>query len=196
MATVRLEISPTPAHVRTARLVAAAVARRSGIDEALLDEIRLAVGEACSRAVGLHRIHAPNVLVRLDLTDGPRFTVVVTDAISDELAPADLTLAAAAVPDPVALVAASSAGTGTAEDAELAEDSIAAGVGLALLAGLVDDLVIDHAPRTGHGQVSETGSGTKSGTVRVTSRPGEFSLAAGTSVRMSWPLHGLPRSQR
>jgi anti-sigma regulatory factor (Ser/Thr protein kinase) len=119
MATVRLEISPTPAHVRTARLVAAAVARRSGIDEMLLDEIRLAVGEACSRAVGLHRMHAPETLVTLELTDGPRFTVVVTDAVPQGLAAAELGLAGT-MPDPVALVAASSAGTGTAEDAEMA----------------------------------------------------------------------------
>ena len=42
---------PCPAHVRTARLVAVAVARRAGVDEDVLDEVRLAVGEACSRAV-------------------------------------------------------------------------------------------------------------------------------------------------
>jgi anti-sigma regulatory factor (Ser/Thr protein kinase) len=158
MATVRLEISPTPAHVRTARLVAAAVARRSGIDEVLLDEIRLAVGEACSRAVGLHRMHAPQTLVHVELTDAPRFTVVVTDAVPRDLAPTELGLAGA-MPDPVALVAASAAGTGSAEDAEIAEDSIAAGVGLALLAGLVDDLDVASAPHGG-----------------------------GTAVRMSWPL--------
>ena len=51
MATVELRFSALPAHVRTARLVAAAVARRAGVDEAVLDEVRLAVGEACSRAV-------------------------------------------------------------------------------------------------------------------------------------------------
>ena len=45
MATVELRFSALPAHVRTARLVAAAVARRSGVDEAVLDEVRLAVGD-------------------------------------------------------------------------------------------------------------------------------------------------------
>ena len=39
MATVQVEFTPLPAHVRTARLVATAVARRSGVDEALLDEV-------------------------------------------------------------------------------------------------------------------------------------------------------------
>lgn len=49
MATVELRFSALPEHVRTARLVAAAVARRAGVDEAVLDEVRLAVGEACTR---------------------------------------------------------------------------------------------------------------------------------------------------
>ena len=67
--------------MRTARLVATAVARRSGVDEALLDEVRLAVGEACSRAVEAHRLHCPAEPVRIALTDqAGRFEVEVTDA--------------------------------------------------------------------------------------------------------------------
>ena len=63
--------SGRPRHVRTARLVAVAVARRAGVDEALLDEIRLAVGEACARAVGaasLARRAGPSG----DVVDGAR----------------------------------------------------------------------------------------------------------------------------
>ena len=56
----RVRFTALPAHVRTARLVAAAVARRCGLDEAVLDEVRLAVGEACSRAVDA----APTALPR------------------------------------------------------------------------------------------------------------------------------------
>ena len=41
--------------MRTARLVGVAVARRAGVAEELLDEVRLAIGEACTRAVALHR---------------------------------------------------------------------------------------------------------------------------------------------
>ncbi len=80
MATVEMSFTPLPAHVRTARLVATAVARRSGVEEALLDEVRLAVGEACSRAVEAHQEHCPAEPVRVALTgtDG-RFEVVVTD---------------------------------------------------------------------------------------------------------------------
>jgi serine/threonine-protein kinase RsbW len=81
MATVEMSFTPLPVHVRTARLVATAVARRSGVQEALLDEVRLAVGEACSRAVEAHRARCPAEPVRIELTgaDG-RFEVVVTDA--------------------------------------------------------------------------------------------------------------------
>ena len=43
MATVRLSFSPAPVHVRTARLVGVAVARRAGVAEQLLDEVRLAM---------------------------------------------------------------------------------------------------------------------------------------------------------
>ena len=57
MPTVEVSFSALPAHVRTARLIAVAVARRAGVAEDLLDEVRLAVGEACSRAVELHQRH-------------------------------------------------------------------------------------------------------------------------------------------
>ncbi|CAM5693036.1 hypothetical protein STENM223S_08944 [Streptomyces tendae] len=80
MATVELRFSALPEHVRTARLVAAAVARRAGVDEAVLDEVRLAVGEACTRAVGLHQhvgITAP-VTVSL-IEEEKQFSIEVGD---------------------------------------------------------------------------------------------------------------------
>src|SRR5215813_3714818 len=79
MPTVRLSFSPAPAHVRTARLVAVAVARRAGVPEELLEEIRLAIGEACSRAVALHRTQGLSDLVDVAMDDGERFTVRVVD---------------------------------------------------------------------------------------------------------------------
>lgn len=51
MALVELRFPPDAGHVRTARLVASAVARRCGFDVEQVDEVRLAVGEACARAV-------------------------------------------------------------------------------------------------------------------------------------------------
>jgi anti-sigma regulatory factor (Ser/Thr protein kinase) len=47
MATVELKIPPLPVHVRTARLVGVAAGRRAGLDDVLVDELRLALGEAC-----------------------------------------------------------------------------------------------------------------------------------------------------
>jgi anti-sigma regulatory factor (Ser/Thr protein kinase) len=80
MATVEVTFTPLPAHVRTARLVATAVARRSGVDESLLDEVRLAVGDACWRAVEAHQRHCPAEPVRIEMTDqDQRFVVTVSD---------------------------------------------------------------------------------------------------------------------
>ncbi|MFF3173802.1 ATP-binding protein [Streptomyces sp. NPDC057900] len=82
MATVELRFSAQPEHVRTARLVAAAVARRAGVDEAVLDEVRLAVGEACSRAVGLHRSHGITAPVTVVLTEEEKsFSIEVGDEV-------------------------------------------------------------------------------------------------------------------
>ena len=80
MATVELQIAAVPAQVRTARLVAVAAARRLGIDEESVDELRLAVGEAAARAVALHAAECPDepVTVILD-DDAGRFAVTVLD---------------------------------------------------------------------------------------------------------------------
>lgn len=146
VATVELSFSALPAHVRTARLVAAAVARRSGVDEAVLDEVRLAVGEACSRAVHLHRRYCPDRPVTVTLVDDPEvFRVVVSDEApaddgTDEIGLSDLTDL--------------SSGAGDLDDV------VPPGVGLAVIAGLVDDVAVEQGGPDG-GQ--------------------------GMTVRMSWP---------
>jgi anti-sigma regulatory factor (Ser/Thr protein kinase) len=78
--TVALRFQAAPEHVRTARLVAVAVARRAGMDEVRLDEIRLAVGEVCARAVrrSLRSGKPGDVVVELE-DQGPTLDVVVTD---------------------------------------------------------------------------------------------------------------------
>lgn len=80
MATVELQIPPQPVHVRTARLVGVAAARRAQLPDALIDELRLALGEACSRAVALHAAHAPTspVVITVRDEDG-QLTVEVVD---------------------------------------------------------------------------------------------------------------------
>jgi serine/threonine-protein kinase RsbW len=139
MATVEVTFTPLPVHVRTARLVATAVARRSGVAESLLDEVRLAVGEACSRAVEAHMRHCPGQPIRVALTDdGERFEVVVTDAVPDaEHARPAGTVAADgdhAVPP------AAPAGFGDAAADDDVPLQLPAGVGLAVIAGLADDV--------------------------------------------------------
>jgi anti-sigma regulatory factor (Ser/Thr protein kinase) len=132
VATVELRFSALPAHVRTARLVAAAVARRSGVDEAVLDEVRLAVGEACSRAVHLHRQHCPDVPVSVTLVDDERaFSVAVTDEApqrqsDDEGQGALAELAAAAD-----------------VNADVDRDAVLPEVGLAVISGLVEDMAVE-----------------------------------------------------
>ncbi|GAB3206439.1 ATP-binding protein [Marinactinospora thermotolerans] len=182
MAIVQLTISALPAHVRTARLMATAVARRAGIAESALDEVRLAVGEACSRAVEAHRAHCPDQPIQLELIDsagplpatsshpggvapewgsgngdGPgRFEVVVSDrAPAKETADFPLDYH---VPDGV------SAFLGVPTPAG-GVSGLSPDVGLAVIIGLADEVSIE---------------------------PHDD----GTVVRMSWPLeHGGPVSR-
>jgi Histidine kinase-like ATPase domain len=162
MPTVRLSFTPAPAHVRTARLVGVAVARKAGVSADLFDEIRLAVGEACSRAVALHRQHGLPDLVEVLIEDDRDFTVRVTDR-----APIDAALGPA-LPDqldPVALLAQSpplnshDSASGDSAGVEAAtEEAVAVNMRLALLAGLVDEISV---------------------------RPADD--GPGTEVRMTWP---------
>lgn len=138
MATVEMSFTPLPAHVRTARLVATAVARRSGVDEALLDEVRLAVGEACSRAVEAHQEFCPREPVRVALTGtNGRFEVVVTDRV----AAGNGTPAGAAQPGSAAGGKGQPAGGGAGEAPGL-QPVGPAELGLAVIEGLADDVDI------------------------------------------------------
>ncbi|WP_283139777.1 ATP-binding protein [Rhizohabitans arisaemae] len=136
MATVELTFSALPAHVRTARLIATAIARRTGVPEAVLDEVRLAVGEACSRAVEAHRRHCPGQPIRIELRDDSgRFEVTVTDAApSDDLSvgmPADPFVNP---PHMFSRDGQSSLG--------VFPDSLTAGFGIAVIVGLADDVEV------------------------------------------------------
>lgn len=165
MPTVRLWFTPAAAHVRTARLVGVAVARRSGVAGDLFGEIRLAVGEACSQAVSRHQEHGIDDPVEVFLEDGDRFTVRVHDH-----APIDSPVGGALarpddLPDPVALIEApTGAAHGIDAASDTGEEEVAVGMRLALLAGLVHDLVV---------------------------RP--IDDGAGTEVRMTWPVRGTGR---
>ena len=121
MATVELRFSALPEHVRTARLVAAAVARRAGVDEAVLDEVRLAVGEACTRAVGLHQTVGISAPVKVLLIEEEKqFSIEVGDE-APHAVPGERTGAGPGDPD------------GEADEDEM---------GLAVISGLVDDVEV------------------------------------------------------
>lgn len=159
MPTVELLFSALPEHVRTARLVAAAVARRAGVDEAVLDEVRLAVGEACSRAVGLYRSSGTDRPVRVVLTEEEKkFSIEVGDKSPEaDDRPAD----AASVPSargdsPAEHPEPLPDGSSSSPDAAEAEDE--GQMGLAVISGLVDDVEV-------------------------------FSGEYGDVIRMSWPLN-------
>lgn len=125
MATVRLSFSPAPVHVRTARLVGVAVARRAGVREDLLDEVRLAIGEACTRAVALHRQYGLLDPVLVEMSDSGTYAVRVVDR-----APIEAGIGLAALDaDQLA-------------NESLNEDDLTTGVGFALLAGFVEDLQV------------------------------------------------------
>jgi anti-sigma regulatory factor (Ser/Thr protein kinase) len=147
MATVTLRLAPQRAHVRTARLVAVAMARRSGVSDEILDEVRLAVGEACGRAVQLHERHGMGDPVVVTMADDDRFEIQVQDQA------------------PLKAVDGTAPGTVPAQRpaSQDWEEPLDAGLGLALLDALVDDISVDH------------------------SLPGQ-----GTTVRMSWPIEARP----
>ncbi|MBW5482310.1 ATP-binding protein [Streptomyces bambusae] len=141
MAIVELRFSAQPEHVRTARLVAAAVARRAGVEEAVLDEVRLAVGEACTRAVGLHRSHGLTAPVRVVLTEDEKlFSIEVGDEVPGPPGSGDETVPGMdAALDP---------------DTEVEDD-----MGLAVISGLVDDVEVTSGESGGVIRMSWPASG-------------------------------------
>jgi serine/threonine-protein kinase RsbW len=158
MPKVELHISALPINVRTARLVAAALSRRMGLDAVVIDEVKLAVGEACSRAVSVHRsegVTEPIIVQFLDDYDVLEISVY-------DCGPAGALLPAsgeAAIDgsdggDPVAEeaanlleAAASSAQEPAYLEREVDVSSLAPRLGLAMIAGLVDDMSVED--RTG-----------------------------------------------
>jgi anti-sigma regulatory factor (Ser/Thr protein kinase) len=160
VATVELRFVALPAHVRTARLIAGVLARRAGVHEAVIDEIKLAVGEACSRAVGVHARSCPDEQVVVRGIDGvkdfaglPAFVLEVEDhGPTGEDVPRD---EAGGLRAAVALLDVDE----MAEPDSAADAQLPSGMRLAMIEGLVDNLQV--GPAEGR---------------------------QGTVVRMTWPL--------
>lgn len=139
MAAVDVQFSALPAHVGTARLVASAVARRSGLAEGVLDEVRTAVGEACARAVDLHQRFAPSEAVRMEISDDRgRLGITVIDAAIDRSA-SELDADGIGIGryDPESIA---ETGDLTAHDKAL--DFLPEGFGVAVIRALVDDVEV------------------------------------------------------
>lgn len=131
MAVVELSFVAHPAHVRTARQVAVAIARRSQVPDEVLDEVRLAVGEACGLAVMLQRQERPDDPVFLVFEDGAGLAVDVRSTAPLESATGDAALKLltdAIVPSP-----------------DMAE--LPVGAALAVLAELVPRLHVTTSPQ-------------------------------------------------
>lgn len=80
MPTASIAIPPQPEHVRVVRMVAGAAARRGGVPEEIIDEVRLAVGEAVARVVLRHRRAGVAADVLVSLRDDPEaFEVEIDD---------------------------------------------------------------------------------------------------------------------
>ena len=87
---ITVAIARDPALVRTVRLVAAAVARRTSQDEEFVEEVRLAVGEACALLVGQDVLPGPSpspVEVRMRVEDRLRVSVVAAGSVAAQDAP-------------------------------------------------------------------------------------------------------------
>ena len=154
MPKVELHISALPVNVRTARLVAAALGRRIGLDAVVIDEVKLAVGEACSRAVSVHRsagVSEPIVIRFRDDYDILEVSVLDCGPVGALLPGSGESGGAGAdAGDVVAEEAAQllEAATSSAQEPaylERAVDvaSLAPRLGLAMIAGLVDDMSVE-----------------------------------------------------
>ena len=85
---ISVSIARDPALVRTVRLIAAAVARRASADEEFVEEVRLAVGEACALMVGEDApAEAGPVTVRLSIGDRLNVSVKADGPVAMDDAP-------------------------------------------------------------------------------------------------------------
>lgn len=130
MTQVRLDVLPDAAYVRVARLVAVSMARLSGVDEGVVEDVRLAVGEACGRAVAAHLQHGLVEPVSLSFEGGRGLAASVVDRVG---------LPAARGHDAVALLLAASADRPGADVDLVAGDAPAV---LALLEGLAQQVEV------------------------------------------------------
>jgi serine/threonine-protein kinase RsbW len=80
MATVEIQIPSNSAYVRVVRLALASLARTAGADEELVDDLKIAVSEACANSVLAHQESGLDDPVEITWSDDDgRFTVEIAD---------------------------------------------------------------------------------------------------------------------
>jgi anti-sigma regulatory factor (Ser/Thr protein kinase) len=127
MSKVEMLMDQDPAHVRVVRLVSAAVARMAGLDDEVLDEVRLGVSEACGLAIDALDAAGSAEPMALEFDDSAGLSVTVrTPAQLPDRAP---------VPVP-----ADPAVEDSPHVAHVLLDR------LALIEGLIDDVDVDSGP--------------------------------------------------
>jgi anti-sigma regulatory factor (Ser/Thr protein kinase) len=129
---VTVSFTPLPEHVRTARFIAASVARRAGVADGALDEIKLAVSEACSLAVRFNLAHAPSSPIELRLIEeATTFSVEVADSVGRPAPDADGEL---------------TFDLSTDDEVDSVDLSGHERLGLAVISGLVDEVRVEYLP--------------------------------------------------
>jgi serine/threonine-protein kinase RsbW len=113
-----LVLPPDAAYVSAARLFAATVARQTGVAESLLDDIKVAIGEACARALATAPDRPLSVVVH---RGHARLVFEVSQGEPPSVTPGDLT----STPTPQELAAGLNLELITAlfEDADIVEES-------------------------------------------------------------------------
>jgi anti-sigma regulatory factor (Ser/Thr protein kinase) len=84
MARVEIEIPPRSAYVAVVRLALASLGRGAGLSEEALDDLKIAVSEACTNAVLGHEEAGSEEPVLVTWEDNDTLVVEVTDRIGAE----------------------------------------------------------------------------------------------------------------
>jgi len=147
---VRLAIPPESGLVRFVRLVSVALARINNVPDEVIDDIRLATGEACSRAVAAHRAAGIEAPVIVEIKGGRSLSVVVRDL--QVLPPATGMQAADLLRKSVLSAATAPAAVGGGGISDAAEEGAALPEAIGLIVGLADDVVVE----TGSGGTAVT----------------------------------------
>jgi hypothetical protein len=145
-ASVRLSIPPESGLVRFVRLVSVALARINRVADDVIDDVRLATGEACSRAVAAHRTSGLDEPVVVEISGGKSLSVVVRDL---QPLPAATGMQAADLLRQ-SVVSASGAGSGMPGGSWLidaADEESILPEAIGLIVGLADDVTVETGPQ-------------------------------------------------